>query len=78
MRAVGAGFWLSDPEALKAQAEALARAQYARNKDAHDCALLYLALGRKPVLQGLFRTSNNKKVFAWKQYLQLPTLPSCA
>ena len=49
-------------QVLRSQAEALARAQYARTKDPHDCALVYVALGRKSVLQGLFRSSGNVKV----------------
>lgn len=42
---------------LKQQAEALARWQYSKARDPHDCALLYLALGRKAVLQGLFKSA---------------------
>lgn len=42
--------------------EDLARAQYAASKDPHDCALAYVALGRRGVLQGLFRSAGNKKV----------------
>ncbi|KAG2488583.1 hypothetical protein HYH03_012902 [Edaphochlamys debaryana] len=62
MRKVGAGFWLADPRALRDQAEALARAQFARRKEPYDCALLYLALGRKALLLSLFRQSSNLKV----------------
>ena len=40
---------------LRAQAEALARAQFIRRKDPYDCALLYLALGKKSLLSGLFK-----------------------
>jgi len=46
---VGAGFWLR--EGVAERAEALARAQYAGRRDPHDCALLYLALGRRALLQ---------------------------
>lgn len=53
----GAGFWLTEPSVAKQQAEALARWQYSKAKDPHDCALLYLALGRKAVLQGLFKSA---------------------
>jgi hypothetical protein len=37
---------------------------YAATKDAHEPALMYAALGKKAVLQGLFRSSGNKKVRA--------------
>lgn len=47
---------------LRATAEALAKAQYSSSKDPHDPALLYAALGKKAVLQGLFRSTGNKKV----------------
>ncbi len=46
---VGAGFWLR--EGVAERAEALARVQYAGRRDPHDCALLYLALGRRALLQ---------------------------
>ncbi|GIM04382.1 hypothetical protein Vretimale_8962, partial [Volvox reticuliferus] len=62
LRKVGAGFWLADPRVLREQAEALAKAQYARRKEPYDCALLYLALGRKALLISLFRQSSNLKV----------------
>jgi hypothetical protein len=62
LRALGAGFWLTDHQTLRATAEGLAKAQYARAKDPHDPALLYAALGKKTVLQGLFRGAGNKKV----------------
>jgi hypothetical protein len=62
LRALGVGFWLTEPAALRATAEALAKAQFAASKDAHEPALMYAALGKKAVLQGLFRSSGNKKV----------------
>jgi hypothetical protein len=62
LRALGAGLWLTEPGALRSTAEALARAQYAATKDPHDCALLYLALGKKQLVQGLFKSAGNKKV----------------
>jgi hypothetical protein len=62
LRALGVGFWLTEPAALRSTAEALAKAQFAATKDAHEPALMYAALGKKAVLQGLFRSSGNKKV----------------
>lgn len=38
------------------QAEALAKAQFGRRKEPYDCALLYIALGRKALLLSLFRS----------------------
>ena len=37
-------------QVVKGRAEALAKAQYARRKDPHDCALMYVALQRKQLL----------------------------
>ncbi|BDA47164.1 probable DmX-like protein 2 at C-terminar half [Coccomyxa sp. Obi] len=61
MRKAGAGFWLTDAKAVRQQAEALAKAQFAARRDPHDCALMYIALGKKTLLQGLFRSAQHKK-----------------
>ena len=37
-------------QVVKARAEALAKAQFASRRDAHDCALMYIALGKKQLL----------------------------
>eukprot|EP00198_Chlamydomonas_reinhardtii_P002858 XP_001692194.1 predicted protein [Chlamydomonas reinhardtii] len=55
LRKAGAGFWLTDPRVVREQAEYLAKAQFARRKEPYDCALIYLALGRKALLVSLFR-----------------------
>jgi hypothetical protein len=39
-------------------------AQFAATKGAHEPALMYAALGKKAVLQGLCRSSGNKKARA--------------
>lgn len=46
-----AGFWLTDGKAVRQQAEALAKAQFAARRDPFDCALMYIALGKKSLLQ---------------------------
>ena len=51
---MGAGFWLR--EGVAERAEALAKAQFAARRDAHDCALLYLVLGRRALLQARAHT----------------------
>ena len=55
----GMFLWLADVEALKVQMENVGRAEYNKNEDRNpvDCALYYLALGKKNVLQGLWRTT---------------------
>ncbi|KAI5078412.1 hypothetical protein GOP47_0006083 [Adiantum capillus-veneris] len=61
MRALGAGFWLTDISQLRSRMEKLARAQYLLDKSPKRCALLYLALQRKNVLMGLFKLSKDEK-----------------
>ena len=47
----GAGFWLTEAKAVRQQAEALAKAQFAAKRDPFDCALMYIALGKRALLQ---------------------------
>ncbi|KAK9799814.1 hypothetical protein WJX73_002530 [Symbiochloris irregularis] len=61
LKAVGAGFWLTEDVLLRSKAEELAKAQYAVRKDPADAALMYVALGKKLLLQGLFRTAMLQK-----------------
>ncbi|KAK7349415.1 hypothetical protein VNO77_06766 [Canavalia gladiata] len=61
MRALGMGFWYVDIPQLRARMEKLARAQYLKNKNPKDCALLYIALNRIQVLAGLFKISKDEK-----------------
>eukprot|EP00798_Chlamydomonas_sp_ICE-L_P019172 gene19172-25781_t len=61
-RRLGVGLWLTDPPAVQGAAEALAKAQYSRNKDPYDCMLMYIALGKRAMLINLFRQANNRKV----------------
>ncbi|RMZ80105.1 hypothetical protein DV737_g3178, partial [Chaetothyriales sp. CBS 132003] len=55
----GIFLWLSDVEALRLQMENVARAEYTKHEDRNpvDCSLFYLALGKKHVLQLLWRQS---------------------
>ncbi|KAL3008820.1 hypothetical protein AAZX31_07G052800 [Glycine max] len=61
MRALGMGFWYANIPQLRARMEKLARAQYLKNKNPKDCALLYIALNRVQVLAGLFKISKDEK-----------------
>ena len=47
----GVGFWITDPKQVRQLAEQLAKAQFAAKRDPHDCALIYIALGKKTLLQ---------------------------
>ncbi|RMZ82795.1 hypothetical protein DV738_g1608, partial [Chaetothyriales sp. CBS 135597] len=59
----GIFLWLTDVEALRAQMENVARAEYTKHEDRNpvDCSLYYLALGKKHVLQLLWRQSAGLK-----------------
>ncbi|XP_061370355.1 uncharacterized protein LOC133313063 [Gastrolobium bilobum] len=61
MRALGMGFWYASIPQLRSRMEKLARAQYLKNKNPKDCALLYIALNRIQVLAGLFKISKDEK-----------------
>ena len=60
LRALGAGFWLPQGNDLRAALDTAAKVQFASRKDPQDCALLFVALGKKGQLQGLY-----KAVPAW-------------
>ncbi|KAJ9405564.1 hypothetical protein DTO045G8_6781 [Paecilomyces variotii] len=59
-REAGLFMWLSDVTALRAQLEIVARNEYTKTEEKNpvDCALYYLALKKKNVLQGLWRIAN--------------------
>ncbi len=56
-RSTGIFAWLKNPQALRTQAEAVARAQFmsSEDRDPVKCSLLYFALGKRKVVQGLWR-----------------------
>lgn len=59
-RESGLFMWMSDPNALRAQFEVIARNEYTKTdqKNPIDCTLFYLALRKKAVLQGLWRMAS--------------------
>lgn len=61
LRAVGAGFWVHSRALLASTAEALAKSRFAVRRSPDDAALFYVALGKKTVLQGLYRTTNQTR-----------------
>jgi hypothetical protein len=58
-RKSGMFMWLSELESVRTQMENVGRAEYNKHEDRNpvDCSLYYLALDKKNVLQGLWRTS---------------------
>jgi len=59
-RESGIFMWLSDLTALKALFETVARSEYTKTEERNpiDCTLYYLALGKKNILQGLWRIAH--------------------
>ncbi|KAJ5082385.1 RAVE complex protein Rav1 C-terminal [Penicillium argentinense] len=59
-RESGIFMWLSDLTALRAQLEIVARSEYTKTEERNpiDCTLYYLALGKKNILQGLWRIAH--------------------
>ena len=50
----GVGFWLTDFTQVRQLAEQLAKAQFGARRDPHDCTLMYIALGKKMLLQVIY------------------------
>jgi len=61
LRAIGVGFWIHSRALLASTAEALAKSRFAVKRNPDDAALFYAALGKKNVLQGLYRSTNQTR-----------------
>ncbi|KAK2077699.1 hypothetical protein QBZ16_004545 [Prototheca wickerhamii] len=62
LRRLGAGFWLRDERLMADTAEAVAKARFAASKrNPESCALLYIALGKRAALQGLYRAAGQRR-----------------
>ncbi|KAE8153886.1 RAVE protein 1 C terminal-domain-containing protein [Aspergillus avenaceus] len=59
-RESGMFMWLASPTAIRAQLEVVARNEYTKTEEKNpiDCSLYYLALGKKNILQGLWRMAH--------------------
>ncbi|KAK7926001.1 hypothetical protein WMY93_008311 [Mugilogobius chulae] len=62
LRAVGAGWWIRNINTLRKMVEKLGKAAFQRNNDPLDAALFYLAIKKKAVLWGLFRSQHDEKM----------------
>ena len=61
LRSVGAGFWIRDIKRMVSLAENFAKVSFAKSRKPDDAALWYAALGRKSLLQGLYRSTQQYK-----------------
>ncbi|XP_078283348.1 dmX-like protein 2 isoform X1 [Rhinoraja longicauda] len=62
LKAMGVGWWIRNINTLRKCIEKVAKAAFQRNNDALDAALFYLAIKKKAVLWGLFRSQLDKKM----------------
>ncbi|ELK05416.1 DmX-like protein 2 [Pteropus alecto] len=62
LRAMGIGWWVRNINTLRRCIEKVAKASFQRNSDALDAALFYLAMKKKAVVWGLFRSQHDEKM----------------
>nr|XP_016852002.1 PREDICTED: dmX-like protein 2 isoform X2 [Anolis carolinensis] len=62
LRAVGIGWWVRNINTLRRCMEKVAKAAFQRHNDALDAALFYLAMKKKAVVWGLFRSQHDEKM----------------
>ncbi|XP_067352041.1 dmX-like protein 2 isoform X5 [Channa argus] len=62
LRAVGVGWWIRNINTLRKMVEKLGKAAFQRHNDPLDAALFYLAMKKKAVLWGLFRSQHDDKM----------------
>ncbi|XP_069561812.1 dmX-like protein 2 isoform X2 [Brachyistius frenatus] len=62
LRAVGVGWWIRNINTLRKIVEKIGKAAFQRHNDPLDAALFYLAMKKKAVLWGLFRSQHDEKM----------------
>ncbi|XP_017577320.2 dmX-like protein 1 isoform X1 [Pygocentrus nattereri] len=65
LRGMGVGWWLRSTNKLRRCIEKVAKASFQRNNDPLDAALFYLAMKKKAVVWGLYRSHKNVKMTAF-------------
>lgn len=61
MRATGVAFWQQDKNALVSLLEESAKSRFRESRDPDTVALIYAAIGKIPVLRGLYKTCNRTR-----------------
>lgn len=59
LRQFGVGWWLTSNTLLRQVIERVAKCAFQKNKDPMDAAIFYLAMRKKNVLWGLFRSAKH-------------------
>ncbi|KAM9251077.1 dmX-like protein 1 isoform 4-T4 [Cariama cristata] len=62
LRAMGIGWWVRNIHSLRKCTEKVAKAAFQRNNDPLDAAIFYLAMKKKAVIWGLYRSQKDTKM----------------
>ncbi|XP_066567407.1 dmX-like protein 1 isoform X2 [Amia ocellicauda] len=62
LRAMGVGWWVRNTNTLRRCIEKVAKAAFQRNNDPLDAAIFYLAMKKKAIVWGLYRSQSNRKM----------------
>ncbi|XP_056393355.1 dmX-like protein 1 isoform X2 [Hyla sarda] len=62
LRAMGVGWWVRNTNNLRKCIEKIAKAAFQRNNDPLDAAIYYLAMKKKAVIWGLYRSQRDAKM----------------
>ncbi|XP_071437366.1 dmX-like protein 1 isoform X4 [Pithys albifrons albifrons] len=62
LRAMGVGWWVRNIHSLRKCIEKVAKAAFQRNNDPLDAAIFYLAMKKKTVIWGLYRSQKDTKM----------------
>nr|XP_021509572.1 dmX-like protein 1 [Meriones unguiculatus] len=62
LRAMGVGWWVRNARILRKCIEKVAKAAFHRNNDPLDAAIFYLAMKKKAVIWGLYRSQKDTKM----------------
>lgn len=62
LKELGVGWWLRSPTLLKTCVERLAKAAYQAKQDPMDAAIYYMAMKKKNLLWGLYRSQRDEKM----------------
>lgn len=62
LKELGVGWWLRSPTLLKTCVERLAKAAYQHKQDPMDAAIYYMAMKKKNLLWGLYRSQRDEKM----------------
>ena len=65
LRELGVGWWITNNTVLKKLVEKLAKAAFQKNQDPLDAAVFYLAMKKKSLVWGLYRTIKDERMTAF-------------